>query len=85
METSYLQFYRRSARRFKQNLRYYRKELGFTQEDLAEVCGISAHYMASLEAPGGSACPSFEMLHILAFHLGVEVLALFWAEPDLPF
>lgn len=49
------------------------------------MCGISAHYMASLEAPGGSACPSFEMLHILAFHLGVEVLALFWTEPDLPF
>ena len=85
METLYTKFYLRSARRFKQNLRYYRKGLGLTQEDFAEQCGISAHYVATLEAPGCSTFPSFEMLHILAFHLGVEVLALFWTEPDLPF
>ena len=50
MEPLYTKFYLRSARRFKQNLRYYRKGLGLTQEDFAEQCGISAHYVATLEA-----------------------------------
>lgn len=65
---------------FKQNLRYYRKGKGYTQERFAERCNISASYYAKLEAPNCTELPSPKLLTHLAFHLDVDVMDLFWVD-----
>lgn len=68
---------------FKQNLRYYRKNKDYTQEQFAERCNISASYYAKLEAPNCTELPSPKLLTRLAFHLDVDVMDLFWVDEDV--
>ena len=34
---------------FKQNLKYYRNQKGYTQEKLSEITGISSDYLSEIE------------------------------------
>ena len=47
---------------------YYRKKKGYSQEQLAEILGISRQHLASVEAPG----LSLELLFKIAVALDVE-------------
>jgi transcriptional regulator with XRE-family HTH domain len=58
-----------------QNLKINRRKCGLTQEKLAEKAGISAHYLAMVEA--ARKFPTPEMLDRLAKALGIETYKLF--------
>ncbi|MCI8359914.1 MAG: helix-turn-helix transcriptional regulator [Clostridiales bacterium] len=64
------------------NIARFRRERGWTQEQLAERAGISVRYIASLEAPYSHAEPSFRVLCQLAFALGVQVSDLTRIDRD---
>ena len=51
---------------------YYRKKKGYSQEQLAEILGISRQHLASVEAPGMSHGLSLELLFKIAVALDVE-------------
>ena len=51
---------------------YYRKLKGFTQEQLAELAGISVGYLSQVEAPGMAQAVSLKTLFTIADVLGVE-------------
>lgn len=53
------------------NVRLHRKNIGFTQERLAELAGISVGFCAQIE--GGSRLPSVPVLVRLASSLNVSV------------
>lgn len=53
------------------NVRLHRKNMGFTQEKLAELAGISVGFCAQIE--GGSRLPSVPVLVRLASSLSVSV------------
>lgn len=54
------------------NVSYFRKLAGYTQEELAEVCGVSRSYISVLEAPNIIQSVSLEMLFRLADSLRVD-------------
>ena len=60
---------------FRNNLKYYRKKLGLTQEKLSEVSGISSDYLSEIER--GKRTPSFKRLDLIANALNIEVYKLF--------
>ena len=60
---------------FRYNLKYYRNKLGFTQEKLSEISGISADYLSEIER--GKRTPSFKRMDIIASALNIEVYKLF--------
>jgi transcriptional regulator with XRE-family HTH domain len=51
---------------------YYRKLAGYTQEEIAEECGVSRTYVSKIEAPNMVATFSLEMLFTLADALSIE-------------
>lgn len=51
---------------------YYRKKKGYSQEQLAEILGISRQHLASVEAPGMSHGLSLELLFKIAAVLDIE-------------
>lgn len=53
----------------------YRKEAGYTQEDLAEKVGISRAYMGFIEQ--GRYSPSLEILEKIAKRLKIKLSELF--------
>ena len=55
-----------------ENIAYYRKHAGLTQEQLAERAGISRPHMGAIEAPKLCRPISLELLFNLADALGVE-------------
>ena len=55
-----------------ENIAYYRKHAGLTQEQLAEKAGISRPHMGAIEAPNLCRPISLELLFNLADALGVE-------------
>jgi putative molybdopterin biosynthesis protein len=64
------------------NLRATRSRLGVSQNQLAEVAGISRQSISSIEA--GQSAPSASVALKLAKALGCRVEDLFWLEEDLP-
>lgn len=58
------------------NIAYYRKLAGYTQEQLAEECGISRSYVSALEAPNMVRSFSLEMLFTIAAALHIEPFQL---------
>lgn len=60
---------------FRNNLKYYRKKLGLTQEKLSEISGISSDYLSEIER--GKRTPSFKRLDLIANALNIEVYKLF--------
>lgn len=69
---------------FAGNLREYRMALGLTQEQLAEVSGLSSNYIARLET--GVNTPSFSTLIKLSKALNVKTSDLLETEftPSAP-
>ena len=57
-----------------ENLRKYRTERGLTQEEAAEVFGVSAQAVSRWET--ASACPDVELLPAIANYYGVTLDAL---------
>lgn len=60
---------------FIQNLRYYRKQAGLTQEKLAELLGMSTTYIGSMEAC--ERFPSPETIDKIADVLNIRASVLF--------
>ena len=51
---------------------YYRKKRGYSQEQMAELLGISRQHLASVEAPGMDRGLSLELLFNIAAVLEIE-------------
>ena len=64
-----------TSENFRNNLKFYRNERGFTQEKLSEICGISTDYLSQIER--GKRTPSFKRMELIANALNVEVYKLF--------
>lgn len=60
---------------FIQNMKYYRKQAGLTQERLAELVGMSTSYIGDMEAR--ERFPSAETIDKIASALNVRVSTLF--------
>lgn len=54
------------------NISYYRKKKGLTQEELAEMVGISRSHLSSIEAPNIVKAFSIELLFDIANSLEIE-------------
>lgn len=59
----------------RDNIKSLRKQLGWSQEVLAEKTGVSAPYITQIEV--GKRTPSLDIVEKLAFALGVEYKVLF--------
>ena len=59
------------------NIAYYRKRNGMTQEELAEKIDISRSHLSAIEAPNIIRPFSLEILFNIATALGVEPYKLF--------
>ncbi len=51
---------------------YYRKQKGYSQEQMAELLGISRQHLAAVEAPGMDRGLSMELLFNIATVLEIE-------------
>lgn len=61
---------------------YYRKRKGFTQDQLAELVGISRQHMGAIEAPHMNRGISLDLLFNLATILEIEPYLLLKVPPD---
>ena len=62
------------------NLRNRRKELGFTQEKLAELCNTDPCYIRQIEI--GRRFPSLQYIERIAQALAIAPYRLFYDEPS---
>lgn len=62
---------------FNKNIKYYRKKLGFTQEDLAEISGLSISYIKQIESKREYSNVTFITLSKLSMALNVTIRELF--------
>lgn len=58
------------------NISYYRKLQGLTQEELAELSGLSRSYISSVEAPNIICSVSLEAIFCISKALNVEAYKL---------
>ena len=65
-------------RLFIQNLKKWRKIMGFSQEKLAEKCGTGHSYIRQLES--GCGTPSFAFIGKIARALQIEPYQLFYDD-----
>ena len=65
------------------NIKYYRKQKGYTQEQLAEKTGTSTNYIGTIEI--GKKYPSPNMLEKLSNALEVSALNFFEREHQAEF
>jgi len=66
---------------FMANLRKRRKQLGFTQEKLAEMCNTDPCYIRQIEI--GRRFPSLQYVERIAQALGIAPYRLFYDETDM--
>lgn len=59
------------------NIAYYRKHANLTQEQLAEMVGISRSHLSAIEAPNIVRKISIDLLFNIAAALEIEVYKLF--------
>ena len=64
------------------NIRYYRKKLQLSQEQLAEKLDITPKHMSTIET--GATFVSAELLEKLSLNLLVSVSALFYSSEEAP-
>jgi transcriptional regulator with XRE-family HTH domain len=62
------------------NLKKYRKQVGFTQEKLAELCETDPCYITQMET--GRRCPSIAFLEKIAAALNIAPFWLFYDPSD---
>jgi transcriptional regulator with XRE-family HTH domain len=65
---------------FMTNMKKYRKEKGFTQEKLAELCATDPAYIGQLE--NGRRCPSMVYIEKISTALNIAPYLLFYDETD---
>mgnify|MGYP001640875347 CR=1 FL=1 len=65
---------------FIENLKAHRKERGFSQMKLAELCGTSTSYIGEIEI--GKKFPSVEMIQQIAAALHIKPYRLFTDRED---
>lgn len=61
---------------FRQNLKYYRKKQGLTQEKLSELSGCNQNYIAEIERTNGK-FPKPETIDAIATALKINPSSLF--------
>lgn len=62
---------------FNKNIKYYRKKLGYTQEDLAEKSGLSISYIKQIESKKEYSNVTFTTISRLSMALNVTIRELF--------
>lgn len=62
---------------------YYRKRRGFSQEQLAELLGISRQHLAAIEAPNMDRGVSLDLLFRIADCLEIEPYLLLKFNPEI--
>ena len=62
---------------FNKNIKYYRKKLGYTQEDLAEKSGLSISYIKQIESKREYSNVTFTTISKLSIALNVTIRELF--------
>lgn len=60
---------------FAQNVRYYREQLGMSQEDFAEKCGLHRTYISAVERQKRSI--SLKNIQLIADALEIDTYLLF--------
>lgn len=60
---------------FTENLKFYRKEFGFSQQQLAEKCDIATNYLSEIER--GQKFPSVDMIEKISAVLNIPAYLLF--------
>ena len=68
--------YAESYKTIGQTIRYYRKESGLTQEELAEKTSISISYLTKIEAPNCEKSFSLEILFEISKALDIPISKL---------
>lgn len=61
---------------------YYRRKAGITQQELAELSGLTLSYISQLESPNLPYCPSIKSLFTIAKVLGVKASKIIDIEED---
>lgn len=62
---------------FNKNIKYYRKKLGYTQEDLAENAKLSVSYIKQIESRNEYSNVTFTTISKLSIALNVSIRDLF--------
>ena len=65
----------RTTEIFRNNLKFYRTQKGYTQEKLSEICNISTDYLSQIER--GKRTPSFKRMELIANALEIDTYKLF--------
>ena len=60
---------------FIENLKFYRKNRGFSQQELAEKCDIATNYLSEIER--GQKFPSIEMIERISSELEIPAYLFF--------
>ena len=61
---------------FTDNLKFYRKKVGLSQQQLAERCGMATNYLSEIERE--QKFPSVEMIERISSELKIPAYVLFW-------
>jgi transcriptional regulator with XRE-family HTH domain len=69
--------YKKEFRQLSLNISHYRKKRGLSQQDLAELIGISHNHLAQIEAPNITRPFSIKILFSVAKTLEVKPETLF--------
>ena len=69
--------YAENFRQLSLNISHYRKRKGLSQQQLAEIIGISHNHMSQIEAPGITRAFSMKILFDIADVLEIEPMRLF--------
>ena len=64
----------------RNNIRKYRKLNNLTQQNLADLTGLSHGYIRDLECPNRKKTPKVETLGKIASALNIEIINLFQEE-----
>ncbi|MGN0739022.1 MAG: helix-turn-helix domain-containing protein [Treponema sp.] len=68
---------------FIDNLKYYRKQKGISQSQLAEACDVSNGTIGNIEC--GITKPSFDLILLIADRLGIKPELLFYSDKHAQF
>ncbi|MGI6227810.1 MAG: helix-turn-helix domain-containing protein [Peptococcales bacterium] len=69
--------YSKNYKEIGKKISYYRKQSGLTQQDLADLVGISKSYLSKIEAPNTNKSYSLDVLFGIAEALKINIKDLF--------
>lgn len=65
---------------FSENLKFYRKNAGLSQQQLAEKCDIATNYLSEIER--GQKFPSIELIEKMSSELNIPAYLFFLDEKE---